>query len=422
MDPRQRLKPAATLAELPPEIWLSILREATAEAEPLRPPLHTVFIRNWSRGRPTKTARRRRKQSMTTKRNVVLVCKAWHSLALPFLYERLFLTRREQIISVLRNIENGGTDLGSYTSRLDIYGNSGLLKPASNQFLHDLASLLSHLPRLLVLIIQDLIGQDGDSFLLHASPGLEYISWAGSEASPSTWAKFVTGHPNLRTVGAPSAQDHRLKVFVCPEVNQKLEHVTDLATVWGFDAGQWCEKWVKPGTIRYLNTASPRSYDDVLFYGNSRLGISNPIVTHGTSLTTLHYHISHFGFEIDQEARHLDLALKHCTNLRQLNLFFKYRWCFEIATLDPRPNITTLGIMRTGITRRRTAKQLFAVLLQVKDHWLPNLQVIQFLHEGTIVQLRHYFVHHGLERKFHERGIALQYYDGAEYVDFLTVL
>ncbi|EAU81986.2 hypothetical protein CC1G_09172 [Coprinopsis cinerea okayama7 len=300
--------------------------------------------------------------------------------------------------------------MGHYTTRLDVYAHCRPGRPISDQFAQDLASLLERLPRLLILTMHDLIPHGTGSFVLNASPTLEYISWVGTDWRQN-WVEFMAGHPNLQSIGAPFVAAPRL--FEYPEIERKLEHVTELATRSGYEATQWCEKWLKPGTLRSLRTTSPKFENDALFFGSSDPALAtNPFDICGEKLTTLHYCVNDDAHQW-VATRDFNVALDRCPNLRRLDLTYT-SWFLRPAEFKHKPSITTFGIQKFGNLKQEQAQTMFSLALEAKASWLPSLQVVQFIDEENVTKLR-YFFNDDLESKFRQLEIALMSYDGTEF-------
>ncbi|KAH6919187.1 hypothetical protein BKA70DRAFT_1249506 [Coprinopsis sp. MPI-PUGE-AT-0042] len=113
-------------AQLPVEIWIEILRQAT---------YGPVWRPSWRRPQMVTTSPYQEwKTSMVIKWRVVRVCKDWYSIGIPFLYEHIVVRTYKRIpkfapyLSQTSAIDQRLGTLGDHTMRLDI----GLLQHLPN--------------------------------------------------------------------------------------------------------------------------------------------------------------------------------------------------------------------------------------------------------------------------------------------------
>lgn len=120
---------------LPNELWLWIFRAATSvpgslEIDHEDPFDHTSALANTALANPTNTLYPLLQASRHTQRSLILVCKRWHTLSLPLLYESLYVPRLDVIAQLSRRLlasrneaeqsNDGRKPLGSWTLRLDL--------------------------------------------------------------------------------------------------------------------------------------------------------------------------------------------------------------------------------------------------------------------------------------------------------------
>ena len=158
-----------------------------------------------------------------TKRYIVRVCKAWYSLASPFLFEYIFLgkgrvlaslrdgmLRSEHAVELLES--ESPHAIGWRIQRLDVHmrdrtDNPGLIMDI-------LADILRRLPNLRVLTFAITGHGYDDPFnylpysVLQATNAcrdtLRFLNWYGGvRPSSNTWASFLENHPRLEAINAP---------------------------------------------------------------------------------------------------------------------------------------------------------------------------------------------------------------------------
>ena len=155
-----------------------------------------------------------------TKRYLVRVCKAWYSLASPFLFEYIYLGKGRVLASLrdgmlrsehaveLQESESPHA-IGWRIQRLDVHmrdrtNNPGLIMDI-------LADILRRLPNLRILTFL-ITGHGYDEYLpekvLQATTAcrdtLRLLNWYGGVApSSNTWASFLENHPRLEAINAP---------------------------------------------------------------------------------------------------------------------------------------------------------------------------------------------------------------------------
>ncbi|KAG2020950.1 hypothetical protein CC2G_006230 [Coprinopsis cinerea AmutBmut pab1-1] len=306
-------KPDLRLPPLPTELWSVILRQATAQTDPLRPPLYTIYPR------PTSTkANRRWREAIITKRCVVRVCKLWHSLAVPFLYEYLVISDSQVFPSLLEGVGKlwhvkyrPETTVGNFTSRLDVV----IRDPNPPEALHPhLSTLLRRLPRLLVLSIYMPFREVAEGPLLcsYATPSLECISWLGAPVAASRWVDFLAGHPNLKSIGAPD-----LSLATAPQpLETPLQNVSELGGLNYVQARTLCEEWISPRRLHHLSIQLSNGAG--MDFDSPEIDQRwCPFMSYGPNLTSLHITSNAWGGRIGNL---VNRGLRHCPNLQQLVL------------------------------------------------------------------------------------------------------
>ncbi|EAU81987.1 hypothetical protein CC1G_09173 [Coprinopsis cinerea okayama7 len=405
-------KPEIHLPDLPPEIWLAILREATAECHPLRLPLYMEYPR------PTTKMRNRWKQGIVTKRYVIRVCKLWYSLAIPFLYEHLVVSRSHSLKSLVESLSLEspfgltGVTFGEYTYRLDIcFGE----EPTTLDF-YNVCTLLDKLPKLVVLrnMSADMRSSDDGSrpILKHASSSLECMIWRGIDPTcPSIWEAFVSRHPNLRSTVFPTPTQGISGTGA--SFLSLPENITTLGTADVLELANFCKQGTPIPNLRHLSFHDHRWYAGPN-HGQSFTDESPALEVLGGRLQSLHFYSEHHHIDPVED---LDGILSHCPNLKHLILSIKV-WetvgCHERAH-----GVVTFGVqMIEKQMNAAEAKMFLHKVVDAKRGWLPNLRRVQFIDEWNVTHLqqKHRKVFNRALEQLRELGIVVHSFDERELV------
>jgi hypothetical protein len=156
-----------------------------------------------------------------TKRYLVRVCKAWYSLASPFLFEYVFLGRgrvlaslRDGMLRSERAVELQESEsphaIGWRIQRLDVHMRDRTDNP--ELIMDILADILRRLPNLRVLTFAITGNGYDDEYLpenvLQATNAcrdtLRLLNWyRGVRLSSNSWVPFLENHPRLEAINAP---------------------------------------------------------------------------------------------------------------------------------------------------------------------------------------------------------------------------
>ncbi|KAH7882747.1 hypothetical protein F5I97DRAFT_1939323 [Phlebopus sp. FC_14] len=118
------LSDVGVLPRIPPELWLRIFDLATNVAGLLD--CGGPFPSDLPHAIVKQREQRLLRESLVTKRNLVLVCRAWHELAVEFLYKSVLITRVHALSSLYASLQRGAcaispsSRLGWWTRRLDV--------------------------------------------------------------------------------------------------------------------------------------------------------------------------------------------------------------------------------------------------------------------------------------------------------------
>jgi len=118
------LSSARSLPRFPPELWLTIFRLATDVPSLLScdGPSPSDLPRPLVKEREQRLL----KVSFITKKNIILVCKTWNTLAIEFLYQSVIVTRAATLSSLLVALDRKSSTAarsgyaGWWTKRLDV--------------------------------------------------------------------------------------------------------------------------------------------------------------------------------------------------------------------------------------------------------------------------------------------------------------
>ncbi|KAF5344286.1 hypothetical protein D9758_012361 [Tetrapyrgos nigripes] len=198
------------LPELPPELWLSIFAFATELHDALNE-VQSLF-KFPGEVRAIQKYKKSYRSSLVTRRRLLLVCKQWRSLAIPFVYRHLLLERRQTLPLLLRTLwassrnsqENGETTpFGCYTKRLDI-----CLREDSVDVGPTHGEILYYLPNTEIIVF---CGRDYWNYNLppifissleKAGSSVRVLNWQSPAFSPSVGAHhpILSSTPNLTSL------------------------------------------------------------------------------------------------------------------------------------------------------------------------------------------------------------------------------
>lgn len=110
---------------VPPEVWLRIFGLATDLGAPLNcdSPISSDLPHTLVRQHELQEL----KDSLRTKRSIILVCRTWNELALEFLYQNILITKVDGLVSLHESLQRhalttqGKNRLGWWTRRMDVF-------------------------------------------------------------------------------------------------------------------------------------------------------------------------------------------------------------------------------------------------------------------------------------------------------------
>lgn len=231
-------KPQVNRPTLPPEIWTLIFRHATLVSD-----LLSTDLDNYDKHDPAMRRQRKSfKQSLVTRRCLVLVCKAWYANAICFLYESLWLGRGKDVATLyeaLRRSHNVSSDatlpLGWWTKRIDVAMRDSTDDPSRDVAL--VGDIIAMLPNLSIIIL-DVTGnrysllKSGtfpSSVLLSTSPeNLKVVYCCHFDVVPqeSGWFPFLNSRPHLRSISDFDSRTMTIMLML-----QSIPHLPSLTSI-----------------------------------------------------------------------------------------------------------------------------------------------------------------------------------------------
>ncbi|KIM38594.1 hypothetical protein M413DRAFT_12776 [Hebeloma cylindrosporum] len=392
------------IPEIPEEIWVIVLRQATLDYE--FPSLSKLTFESIGTQWSTSEHLRSLRKCLITKRNIVRVCKAWYALACPFLYEYIILGRNRVLAPLSEGLSRAALEnrqVGQCTERLDVQMRDATQAPET--VLATLADILTYLPNLCILTFS-ITGRGFSSSLpnvvlnsITSSGSLKYVQWYNSVAKPlpHPWTVFLQRHPKIEVL------DGGLEVTLNAQINLDAVKILRGFPIMAGLRTVWSE--VDLPAIRsmfYDVTYGVLPKDAVTF---SRLG---------QYLTEIQ-----LSFLVIPRVAHLNAAFARiragCTRLTQLVLLVRSWFMLGSYTPNLPPTVHTLGI-RVVDGRRVSAasvKRLFTALLPFYVTRNPALETIKFMETSNTQALRSRPISlwRGL-RVMEKLGVAVQDLDG----------
>ncbi|KAF5324697.1 hypothetical protein D9611_004348 [Ephemerocybe angulata] len=310
--------------DFPLEIWIDILRSAADVPDPL---VYPQLVHKWDSSTVlSQYAAQRYRDSLSTKRNLVGVCRQWYRCVVPYLYEHISVKNREQMHSIvqaaaglptIRDQEDERT-LGSFIRRLDLLlpgleWEDGRFAGTTGSSYSNAPLLCSLAPNLLTIITTS----DGDcnSFPLSdvISSKLEYLYWINTFSMPiPEWVDFMDKHPRLIYMDPPFFEDPDWRGQRCkadwggwrgkswPALEEMVFHRPRQTTIYAteFPTGSF------PGLVRMAFTYQPTISD-----------LEEILAAHGANLKSIHFQIR--PSYVNQEER-LDKVKVHCPDIKEL--------------------------------------------------------------------------------------------------------
>ncbi|THH05854.1 hypothetical protein EW146_g9787 [Bondarzewia mesenterica] len=362
-------KKVINLPPLPNETWLQILE----------PPLDTA------------EEQREIRMSLVTKRYLVRVCKRWHALAMPLLYESVYIGRVRSLLSLRDNLvasqrqETEGSiacALGLWVRRLDVAVRDFHGQPNDSWPLPD---IINCLPKLRILIM---VTKRPSLF----PPTLLAIGkTCGSSLQKlmcntytSTLCQGETGFRdlrNLRTLITGPVFDQNWAA-VCPFA-MTLSPGCDFVTLPNIRARPHVHEGLDDGCTSFPFFRQARI---CLSVSEAHLSpcVLEMLAVRGSKLTTTYLDLTS-----KNSVKSVTGALKkHCPRLAHIIIVVDSWYTFlHESSVDPQfPPITHLGLScRENQTRHSTYNSIFRYLV---DFAPRTLEVVRFLNPRGVADLR----------------------------------
>ncbi|KAG5634904.1 hypothetical protein H0H81_000364 [Sphagnurus paluster] len=197
------------LPPLPPELWYTILREATWVPYIMDPDHRLEFS-------PTFIGEQRRlfRQSLVTKRYLVRVCKTWNRWANEFLYECIYLGRCRSLPALLNTLtkshhERPGSHAdpsrGWWTKRLDI----AIRHDRAMDEIAPISKMFNYLPNLDIINIKGFFSWILPELKKSCGPSLRVFKWCEAITIHEEWHNFLFQLTNLRMLHCPFSQPEK---------------------------------------------------------------------------------------------------------------------------------------------------------------------------------------------------------------------
>lgn len=153
VSPSLPLLPMTSTSRIPPELWRRIFELAThspglLDCNPSRSDLPSALVKQQEL--------HRLKESLSTKQNLVRVCKDWDALATEFLYQSILVTRLEVLPGLLNALKRRSQSSGAsrarpgwWARRLDVVITNDYCEDAD--YYTPLADLIRHFTNLSIV-------------------------------------------------------------------------------------------------------------------------------------------------------------------------------------------------------------------------------------------------------------------------------
>ncbi|KDQ64086.1 hypothetical protein JAAARDRAFT_215850 [Jaapia argillacea MUCL 33604] len=366
---------------LPAEIWPTIFQLSTVSPQVLDTDIRDPFKL------PPPLSEREvvesLRESLVTKRALVRVCQAWHSMASPFLYEAIIINDRRDLVSLRTNLldskrraemdADGVPSLGWHTRRFELarrcqthYTREGI--PPDEEISH-LSDIFHCLPNLAILIIAQ---DNGDhppwppiivaDLAASCGPSLRVLRWRRYPYPDlSQWDQLLRATPNLRILELPAAHEGLAKLQVEP-------HLPCLVSL------------EMPGRSGpYFDTKN-----DPAFPSLHHLAINGWNEPPSLLLTLYRDQLSLVTLITSHLDRVTPIVASMCPNLGRMVIILRFMDCLPAEL----PTTTLLGLVYVEESVGRSqAKAFFARLGTLNA---PNLQLLRFLDRSLLDHIRYH--------------------------------
>ncbi|KAN0080200.1 hypothetical protein V8E55_009766 [Tylopilus felleus] len=362
---------------VPPEVWLRIFGHATDLEALLN---CDALISDMPRMLAKQCELQRIKQSLRTKRSLALVCRTWNELALEFLYQSIFITKMDTLVSLHESIQRhaltaqGRTRLGWWSKRLDVLIEDEHCESSDYSML---AAVLRQLPNLSIITLSMPMLPFNGSETCGAS--LQAFDCSESILRPcrEDLMLLLAASPNLRVLRCPicsptpagRASRSRLDV----PVMSKLESIS-LMSVFLRDY------LPRDKDANHLPALRQLTYDCIPppFFDHAWKNFVKLTCANLTSVTL------DFCLPGDSLQNELDLLSKCCTMLDKLIIYLRSR-------LELKPHLVLPPISYLGLHSKASKGPLLhqeALISALATLTAPKLKTVRLLHANAVEELR----------------------------------
>lgn len=380
----------SNLPPFPPELWITIFSLATDI-----PGLLSYDGPNPSDiPRPLVKEHEHKllKESLITKRNIILVCKTWNALATNFLYQSVLVTRPATLSSLLVALggrSSGAVHVGWWTRRLDVLIQDDHCE-ASHYAL--LANIIRRFPNLSIVNLSMPMLPDNDSWLRQlpesvvmalaesCGPSLRVFDCSESILRPcrEDLMKLIIAAPNLSVlhcpICSPSARDKSPSARLDVPVMTKLQSLSLMSVFLrdylpdDRDANHF------PALRKLTYDCIPPPFLDHTWKHFVRLSCAN--------VTTVHLDYS---LQADRLQKELDLLSECCLFLNDLVIYIR-SWTEINPYLTLPPSVSCLGLYSK--LRKAPTFHFMQLLAALRTISGSKLKTVRLLHADAVEDLR----------------------------------
>ncbi|KAG1796956.1 uncharacterized protein HD556DRAFT_1306670 [Suillus plorans] len=335
------------------------------------------------------------KESLITKRNIILVCKTWNALATNFLYQSVLVTRPATLSSLFVSLGGRSSGparsvhVGWWTRRLDVLIQDDHCE-ASDYAL--LANIIRRFPNLSIVNLSMPMLPYNDSWLRQlpesvvmalaesCGPSLRVFDCSESILRPSRedLMKLIIAAPNLSVlhcpICSPSTRDKSPSARLDVPVMTKLQSLSLMSVFLrdylpdDRDANHF------PALRKLTYDCIPPPFLDDTWKHFVRLSCAN--------VTAVHLDYS---LQADRLQKELDLLSECCLSLNDLVIYIR-SWTEINPNLTLPPSVSCLGLY-SKLRKAPTFHfmQLFAALRTISG---SKLRTVRLLHADAVEDLR----------------------------------
>ncbi|KAG1750450.1 uncharacterized protein EDB91DRAFT_1046057 [Suillus paluster] len=377
----------------PPELWLSIFSLATNVPGLLSCDGPTPS--DLPRPIVKENEQRLLRESLITKRNIILVCRTWHALATELLYRSVLVTRPATLSSLLVALDRRSSGaahpahVGWWTRRLDVLIQDDRCEASDYSLL---ANVIRRFPNLSIVTLSMPMLPYNDCWLRQlptsvvmalaesCGPSLRVFDCSESILRPcrKDLMKLIAAAPNLSVLRCPICSPSAGDKF--PSTRLDVPVMTNLLSVSLMSV--------------FLRDYLPEDRDANHFPALRQLTydcIPPPFLDHTwknfvklscANVTTVHLD---FPLQGDSLQKELDLLSECCRSLNDLVVYLR-SWTEIKPNLSLPPSVSYLGLYSKLLkTPAFHFKQLFTALRTMSG---SKLKTVRLLHADTVEDLQ----------------------------------